>query len=232
VEQVATLFILFVMLGLLGTANRGVFSLAGLAGSPFPLRGSKTDPDAPVAEEDEDYPQLVRPVGAYGRSASRSQSDARRLASTLLAGAVGLTALGLAFWRTDALWRADHQEWESTQASLESATALNPWEPSYFGALGQAAAGAYANSPKAADAEAIVQASVGFLRHDVALDGDNTNAQTDYADALETLAGLQNANKGDLRLALAALHRAQQDDPYNPHVAGLMKTVEKALQTP
>ena len=57
-------------------------------------------------------------------------------------------------------------------------------------------------------------------------------AQTDYADALETLAGLQNGNKGDLRLALAALRRAQQDDPYNPHVAGLMKTIEKALEAP
>jgi O-antigen ligase len=231
VEQVATLFILFVMLGLLGTANRGIFSLASLAGSPFHLRGLKTDPDAPVAEQDDAYPLLARRVGAYGRSASRSQDDGRRLISTVVAVAVGLTALGLSFWRTDALWRADHQEWASTQASLESATALNPWEPSYFGALGQAAAGAYVNNPKAADAVAIVQDSVGFLRHDVALDGDNTNAQTDYADALETLAGLQNANKNDLQMALAALHRAQQDDPYNPRVPGLIKTVEKALQS-
>ena len=230
VEQVATLFTLFMVLGLLGTVNRGLFPLATLTGSPFHVRAPQSEPDLPVAEEDATYPLHAGPVGAYGRSAARQQSDARRLVSTLVAGALGLTAIGLTFWRTDALWRADHQEWVSTQSSLESATNLNPWEPSYFGALGQAAAAAYVHNPKAADALPIVQAAVGFLRHDVALDGDNTNAQADYGDALETLAGAENGNKGALRQALAALEQARIDDPFNPRVAPLIKTVKKALQ--
>jgi putative inorganic carbon (HCO3(-)) transporter len=230
VEQVATLATLFVVLGLLGTVNRGLFPVAALTGSPFRLRGPQSDADLPPAEEDATYPMRSGPVGAYGRSAARQQSDGRRLLSTLVAGALGLSAIGLTFWRTDALWRADHQEWVSTQTSLEKATNLNPWEPSYFGSLGEAAASAYVHNPKASDALAVIQASVGFLRQDVALDGDNTNAQADYADALETLAGAENDNKGALRQALVALHQARIDDPYNPRVGPLIKTVEKALQ--
>jgi len=229
VEQVATLATMFVILGLLGTANRSIWSVATLVGSPFRFRSVRLDPGVAVAEDDPDYPVHSTPVGAYGRSASRAQSDLRRVGVTVAAAAVGLTAVGLTFWRTDALWRADHQERVSTQSSLERATQLNPWEPSYFASLGQAAGGTYLHAPKASDAAALMQAAVGFYRQEVALDGDNSNAEADYGSALETLASLEHANVALLRQALVALRRAQTDDPFNTNVPGLIRSVQKSL---
>jgi O-antigen ligase len=229
VEQVATLGTMFVILGLLGTANRGIWPVATLIRAPFRFRPVRSDPDVAVAEDDPGYPVSSTPVGAYGRSSSRAQSDLRRLGVTVAAAVVGVTAVGLTFWRTDALWRADHQEWVSTQSSLEGATQLNPWEPSYFGSLGQAAGETYLRAPKASDGTALMQASVGFYRHEVALDGDNTNAEADYASALKTLSGLEHSNKTLLLQALAALRRARADDPFNTNVPPLITSVQKSL---
>jgi O-antigen ligase len=229
VEQVATLATMFVILGLLGTANRGTWPVATLVRSPFRIRPQRPDPAVAMAEDDPDYPVASTPVGAYGRSASRAQSDLRRVGVTVAAVAVGLTAVGLTFWRTDALWRADHLEHVSTQSSLERATQLNPWEPSYFGTLGQAAGGTYLHTPKASDATALMQAAVGFYRHEVALDGANTNAEADYGGALETLAGLEHSNVALLRQALVALRRARTDDPFNTNVPKLITSVQKSL---
>jgi hypothetical protein len=229
VEQVATLATLFVILGLLGTANRGIWPVATLIRSPFRFRPQHLAPDMAVAEDDPHYPVSSTPAGAYGRSASRAQSDLRRVGVTVVAAAVGLTAVGLSFWRADALWRADHQEWVSTQSSLEKATQLNPWEPSYFGSLGQAAGETYLRAPKAADGTALMQASVGFYRHEVALDGDNTNAEADYGSALKTLAGLEHSDSPLLLQALVALRRAQTDDPFNTTVPPLISSVQKSL---
>ncbi len=229
VEQVATLFTLFVVLGLMGTAHRGIWPTATLLRSPFPLRHAGAGLDAPAAEQDPAYPVHSAPVGAYGRSPSRARRDLRRAGGTLAAAVVGLTALGLTFWRTDALWRADHQERVSTQSSLERATVLDPWEPSYFATLGQSASTTYLHDPRAADAPAIMRAAVGFMAHEVALDGDNTNAQTSYGSALATLAGLEHSNATLLRSALAAFRRARQDDPFNTKVPPLIRSVQKTL---
>ncbi len=230
VEQVATLFTLFVVLGLLGTATRGIWPLSSLLGSPFRVRPVPPGQAAAVAELDADYPSSSAPVGAYGRSASRARSDLRRLGGVVVVAAVGLTAVGVSFWRTDALWRADHQERVTTQSSLERATTLNPWEPSYFETLGQSAATTYLHDPKASDAPALMRDAVGFFGHEVALDGDNTNAQTSYGSALATLGSLEHSDKAVLRQALAAFTRARQDDPFNTKVAPLITRVETTLR--
>ncbi len=229
VEQVATLFTVFVVLGLMGTANRGIWPVATLLWSPFRLRHADAVDEAPTAEQDPDYPGHAAPVGAYGRSTSQARRDLRRAAATVVAALVGLTALGLTFWRADALWRADHQERVSTLNSLERATQLDPWEPSYFAALGRSATTTYLRDPRAADAPAILRDGVGFLAHEVALDGDNANALTTYGSALATLAGVEHSNPALLRSALAAFRRAQQDDPLNAKVAPLIRSVQKAL---
>jgi hypothetical protein len=230
VEQVATLFTLFVVLGLLGTATRGIWPVATLLRSPFRVRPLHPDQDSAVAELDADYPSSSAPVGAYGRSASRARSDLRRLGGVVVVAAVGLTAVGLSFWRTDALWRADHQERVSTQSSLERATTLNPWEPSYFETLGRSAATTYLHDPKASDAPAIMRDAVGFFGHEAALDGDNTNAQTSYGSALATLGSLEHSDKAVLRQALAAFTRARQDDPFNTKVTPLITRVQTSLR--
>ena len=74
-----------------------------------------------------------------------------------------------------------------------------------------------------------MQAAVGFYRHEVALDGANTNAEADYGGALETLAGLEHSNVALLRQALVALRRARIDDPFNTTVPKLITSVQKSL---
>jgi hypothetical protein len=233
VEQVATLFTLFIVLGLTGAASRGIWPVATLLRSPFRLRPAGPVTEAAVAlavaEEDPGYPAPSAPVGAYGRSTSRARHDLRRAGGALAAAALGLTAIGLTFWRTDALWRADHQERVSTQASLERATVLDPWEPSYFETLGQSASTTYLRNPRATDAPAIMGAAAGFFAHEVALDGDNANAQASYGSALATLAGLGHSNTTLLRSALNAFLRAHQDDPFNTKVPPLISSVQKSL---
>ena len=95
VEQVATLFTVFVVLGLMGTANRGIWPVATLLWSPFRLRHADAVDEAPTAEQDPDYPGHAAPVGAYGRSTSQARRDLRRAAATVVAALVGLTALGV-----------------------------------------------------------------------------------------------------------------------------------------
>jgi len=228
VEQVGTLFMLFMVLGLLGVVTRSVWPVAGLTGHPFGFRGSRSDSDEPKAELDSAYPTHGTPVGRSGRSRARTQSDVRRLTATLVAAVIGATAVGLTFWRTDALWRADHLARVGTQSSVTRATQLNPWEPSYFQSLGEGAAAAYGQNPKAPDALTVIQDAVAFFRDDVALDGSNSFAQEEYGDALASEGTLVNS-KALLRMALTVYHRALQEDPFNAQVRISMAEAQKAL---
>lgn len=232
VEQIATLVTMFIVLGLLGTVNRGVWPVSTLLGHPFHRRDTRPDAEVPPAEEDADYPVLPASVGAYGRSRSDAQRELRRLAGAVGAGIIGLTAVSLTFWRADALWRADHQAWLATQVSLESATKLNPWEPSYFETLSQAAMRSYSEDPTASDALTIVEDGVSWARQADALDGSSSSAQAEYGIALEVLAHLESSNKTLLRMALAALRRAQQDNPFNTQVPPVIAAVQRSLDGP
>jgi hypothetical protein len=228
VEQVATLFTLFLVVGLMGTMNRGIWPLGQLLSFPFRSRDGGPDEDHDVAEEDPNYPTHVAPVGAYGRSGRRAQSDMRRLGTTLVAGTLGVAALGLTFWRTDALWRADHDARVGTQTSVTKSIGLNPWEPSYFETLGEGAASAYAQNPKASDALVLIQDAVSYLSQAAALDGSNSFIQEEYGDALASEGSLQNSAPL-LRKALAALHLAQQEDPLNTQLQKPISEATKAL---
>jgi O-antigen ligase len=228
VEQVGTLFTLFVVLGLLGVANRGVWSRRRLLRLPFGSDlhpASATDGSEAPADEDLKYPALVL---ANRGSATRNQTEMRRLGFTLLAGALALTALGLTYWRTDALWRADYQARIGTQAAVVKATQLNPWEPSYFGTLGEGAAQAFAQNPKASDAVTLIQDAVSYLHQDVSLDGANAFAQEEYGDALGSLGNAENS-KPILRQAVATLEKAQREDPFNAQIRHSLAVVSKAL---
>jgi O-antigen ligase len=228
VDQVATLFAMFLVLGLLGVVNRGVWPLPTLVAPFSAFRGAKTEGDMQRAEEDSDYPAHITRGGVYGRSASAARRRLQRATTAFAVGAVGLTAVGLTFWRTDAMWRADHEAWVGTEASVEQAITLNPWEPSYDMRLGQAAESSYQHEPTSSQAAPLLEAAVGFLRHEVDLDGADTYAQTDYAGALEALGNLQHSSSL-FRMSLAALHTAKQEDPFNTSVAPLIKADEKGL---
>jgi O-antigen ligase len=228
VEQVGTLFMLFTVLGLLGIVNRHVWPASRLVRLPFGFGGSSPDAEEPPAEKDSRYPALVATVGAYGRSTARVQNDLRRLTATAVAGALGLTAVGLTVWRTDALWRADHDARVGTQAAVVKATQLNPWEPSYFETLGDAAAAAFQQNPKASDALPLIEAAVSYLRQDVALDGSNSFAQEEYGDALASEANLVHSEPL-LHAALSALRRALQEDPFNTQLHRSIQEAEKPL---
>jgi O-antigen ligase len=228
VEQVGTLFMLFAVLGLLGVVNRSVWPSASLVRLPFgSLRGA-SDGDAPRAEDDAHYPAHVAPVGTYGRSNARAQSDVRRLLATLIAGAIGVAAVGLTYWRADAMWRADHEARVGTQASVVKATQLNPWEPSYFQTLGEAAASAFEQNPKASDALPLIQDAVSYLREDVALDGSNSYAQEEYGDALASEADLVHSEPL-IHMALSALRRSLQEDPFNTQLHRSIQEAEKPV---
>jgi hypothetical protein len=147
-------------------------------------------------------------------------------------GAVGLAAVGLTFWRADALWRADHQAWVRSDASADQAVKLNPWEPSYFINLGQAAEHLYNEDPKSTDTVPLLRDAVGFFRQAADLDGANTYAETDYGGALLALATVEHSNKVLARMSLAALNRAQQEDPFNATVPGFFQADEKILRGP
>ncbi|HVC68645.1 MAG TPA: O-antigen ligase family protein [Acidimicrobiales bacterium] len=229
VEQVETLFILFIVLGMLGIVNRGAWPVHRLVGSPFGSRGVRPEPGIEKAERDSAYSPLESRPRSYGRSSRQAQQQLRRLALALTAGALGITALGVTFWRADAIWRADHQAWLGSQTSITKATQLNPWEPSYFLTLGQAALDAYSRSPHSSDALAIVQAGVGFLRQSAALDGANSLAQEAYGGALMDQAKLEPSNKSLLRDALAALRLAKQENPFNTNVDPMIAAAETAL---
>ena len=232
VEQVATLFTLFMVLGLLGTANRGLFPVASLIRLPFPPAGRALRIRSPGGRGRRRLPAPCRRrSGAYRTfGAAHRQSDARRLVSTLVAGAIGLTAVGLSFWRTDALWRADHQERVSTQSSLENATNLNPWEPSYFGALGKR------RPPPTSTTRRRPTPSPSSRRPSASCARTSPSTATTPTPRPTTATpsrpwpGPRTATRRALRQALAALERARMDDPFNPRVAPLIKTVKKALQ--
>ena len=228
IEQVSTLFVLFVALGFLGVANRGTWPIATLVGTPFRLRGSDLGADAPKAEEDPGYQVRAPRARTHGRSASQARRD--RWATALAVGAVGLIAIGLTFWRADALWRADHQAWVRSDASAEEAIKLNPWEPSYFINLGQAAEHAYETDPKSTDAVPLLREAVGFFHQAVDLDGADTYTQTDYAGALLALATVEHSNKALARMSLAALSLAEQEDPFNATVPGFFQADQKILR--
>jgi O-antigen ligase len=226
VEQVGTLFALFMVLGLLGTANRGVWSVARLVRLPF--GGLHPEPDVPTAEEDDEYGIRVTSAGVYGRTASQARGDLRRVTVAVAVGAVGLTAVGLTFWRTDAMWRADHDAWTRTQTSVMQAVKLNPWEPSYFYTLGESAGLSYNQNPKASDGLQLIQTAIGYLRQAVALDPYDSTYQAQLGAALQTEAGLEDS-KAVYRMALASLHHAQRDNPFNTEVDPVIKKVEKSL---
>jgi hypothetical protein len=181
------------------------------------------------AEQDSEYAVFGTRSGTYGRSSNQAQQQLRRLALTVTVGVLGISALGVTFWRADALWRADHQAWLGSQASITKATQLNPWEASYFLTLGQAALDAYSRSPRSPDALALVQAGVGFLRQSAALDGANSLTQEAYGGALADEARLEHSNQALLRAALAALRLAKQEDPFNTKVGPMIEAAEMAL---
>jgi hypothetical protein len=226
---VATLFTGFVMVGLLGIVNRGVWPLATLVSPLSTFRTSPGDADLPPAEEDPGYPIRATRGGVYGRSSSQARSDVRRIGTALAVGAVGLTAVGLTFWRTDAMWRADHQAWLGTQTGLEQAIKLDPWQPNYYNTLGEAAVSTYLGRPAASDALAVIQVGAGYLGQDVALDGDNAAAQAQYGEALQIEAKAEHQNRGVLESALAAFRRAKQDNPFGTAVDPLIQQVQRAL---
>ena len=78
VEQVGTMFGLFVILGFLGVANRGMWSMETLVGTPFRVRGTDAGADDLAAEEDPGYPVRVARAGTYGRSATQARRELRR----------------------------------------------------------------------------------------------------------------------------------------------------------
>jgi O-antigen ligase len=228
VEQVGTLFLLFVVLGMLGVLARGVWSVPELLGLPFGPRVKTSVLEGAVADDEPGYPRLAAPIGAYGRTRTRTQGETRRLGLTVLATVLGVTAIALTFWRTDAMWRADHAARVGTQASVTKATQLNPWEPSYFLTLGQAAAAAYEQNPKASDTVTLIQDAVSYFRQDVSLDGSNSFAEEEYGDALATEGSAQHSQVL-LHQALSALRRAQQEDPFNKQLRSAIAEVEKNL---
>ena len=228
VEQVGTLFIVFVILGLLGVVNRGDWPVTTLMRIPFAISSPASGDVEHVAQEDPEYPLPSTPSGTYGRSSAQARQQLRRTLTAVAVGAIGLTAVGLTVWRADALWRADHQAWEGSQASLTAATRLNPWEPSYFETLGQAATDAYDRSPHTSDALPLIQAAVGFFRHQAALDGANAVAQQQYGQSLTTEGALERS-KVVLRQALVALRRGQQENPFDTQIPGLIAAAERAL---
>jgi O-antigen ligase len=231
VEQVATLFTLFVVLGFLGVANRGVWPAVTLVRLPLGSGVKQQDPDAPTAEEDSEYPIRTVRKGVYGRSSSQARSDVRRLGTALAAGLVAFTVVGLTFWRMDAMWRADHDAWLGSQTSVVRAINLNPWEPSYFGILGRAAENTYSREPQATDALQVVQEGVGYLRQATNLDGYNSSYQAQLGALLQIEAKLEHSNKVLLRQALAAFRQAQEDNPRNTEVPPFIRQVEKSLSS-
>jgi len=134
----------------------------------------------------------------------------------------------LTFWRTDAMWRADHDAWTRTQTSVMQAVKLNPWEPSYFYTLGESAGLSYNQNPKASDGLQLIQTAIGYLRQAVALDPYDSTYQAQLGAALQTEAGLEDS-KPVYRMALASLHHAQRDNPFNTEVDPVIKKVEKSL---
>ena len=174
------------------------------------------------------YPTRRAPVSRHGRSANRARDDLQRLAVTLLVGALGLTAVVLTFWRMDAMWRADHLARTGTQVTVTTASQLNPWQPTYFQTLGEAAGAAYAKTPSATDAQALLNDALAYIRQAVALDGSNSFLQQEYADLLAT-EGLRQHSSAVLHHALATYHLALQEDPYNAQATTGMKKVETAL---
>jgi O-antigen ligase len=229
VEQVGTLFILFVILGLLGIVNRGVWPVARLLRTPFAFGAVTDDFEESVAQEDANYPSVVAGGGRYGRSSTQAQLELRRLGRATAVGVVALAALGLTIWRADALWRADYQAHLGTQTSIIAATNINPWEPSYFDTLGQAATNSYDSSPHASDALALARVAAGFYSHDVALDGASSLAQRAYGGSLTTEAEAEHNNKPLLRQALVALRLARQENPFDPKIPPLIHAAQKAL---
>jgi putative inorganic carbon (HCO3(-)) transporter len=228
IEQVATLFVLFVVLGFLGVANRGTWPVATLVGTPFRLRGLHLEAGVPKAEDDPGYP--IGAARARTRSAAQSRRD--RWATALAVGAVGLTAVALTFWRADALWRADHQAWVRSDTSAVQAIKLNPWEPSYYINLGQAAEHEYGADPKSTDAVPVLREAVDLFRQAANLDGADTYTQTDYGGALLALATVEHSNKALARMSLAALSLAEREDPFNATVPGFFQADEKILKGP
>jgi O-antigen ligase len=231
VEQVGTLFVMFVVLGFLGVANRGTWPMATLVGTPFRSREVDLEADVPKAEKDPRYPIRAARGGRYGRSASKARRNLP-WATALAVGAVGLTAVGLTFWRTDALWRADHQAWARSETSAEQAIKLNPWEPSYFANLGRAAQHVAELNPKSTEAVPLLREAVGFFRQAANLDGADTYTQTDYGGALEALATAEHSNKVLAQTSLAVLSRARQEDPFNDTVPGLFEADQKIIRGP
>jgi O-antigen ligase len=231
IEQAATLFALFVGLGFLGVVNRGVQPVADLVSPLAAFRSTRTETDAPTADDDPEYPIRVTRQGAYGRSAAQARDHLRRVGAVVAVGVVGLTAVGLTYWRADAMWRADHQAWHATPTALARAIKLNPWEPSYFFMLGRQDIDHYLQFTNGAPgALPDIEAAVGYLSRGVALDSYSTDGQAEYGAALFYEGRLEHS-KPVLRVASAAFRQAKQDDPFNNAVNAFVKDIQKLLRS-
>ena len=124
---------------------------------------------------------LGNPLAAR-RSAWGNRSSPRRVLATFVAAAIGLTAIALVFWRSDALWRADHQ---ANEGIYVEASALNPWEPTYLEYAGQVAVASYLREPNTSSSVQLLNNGVDYLRQAAALDGYSMVAQIEYAIFLE-----------------------------------------------
>ena len=229
----ATLFTLFVVLGLLGIVTRGIWPVYALVPPWLPSEPSARTSDEPSADDDDDYPtfRVTRPSGPQGRSAAQARDDLRRVSAALAVGLVGLTAVGLTFWRADALWRADHQARIGGISTLTRAVKLNPWEPSYFLKLGIQALDHSTQLGSNPIAIPATEGATGYISHVVALEPYNTDAETDYGQALYNEGRLERSIPV-VDQALAAFQHAVRDDPYNTLAQALVKETHKLLRTP
>lgn len=242
-DQVGTWFEFWIIVGLLGAVGRSTWDARSLARLPLGrgvvLAGS---PASNVADAD---------LGAGWAAWVESQDRRRRRRSrqrkppTVAVIGVGLLAAlasVLVFWRVDALWRADHKLWAASRAQSSASGAsraavatgdvlaaarINPWEPTYFQALGSAALAAYQAHPSATSASPTLEQATSYFKAAARLDPYNEDVELEYAQALifEGEASLSGAAqiKGE---ALAALSRARTDNPLDPRVEALLPRAE------
>ena len=231
VDQVATWFYFWTILGLAGVLARSTWDHGRLVRSPFalhevaPATAADLD-DRALRERAEQWAgQLLR----RGRDQGRVVGPVPLMAATLAVIGVG----ALVFWRADAPWRADHRLWAAGRdqanaagADLRAATQLDPWEPNYWMELGTAAVGASRRSP--ASSRPLIQLAVSSFARAAELDPYSESAQLSYADALLTAAASGGPGSGAAGArALAALAQAHADSPLDPRVGQLERSAER-----
>lgn len=231
VEQVGTMFMIFAVVGLLGSANRGAWSMSELRRLPVRLVAATTTPDQPAAEVDPAYPRVHVPAPRYRQARYRDQEDVTRVFATLAVGAVALTGFALTTWRASSLVLADHDAWRGSQSALLQATALNPWQPVYLDTLARQLVSFSASTSSPADAKSVLQDAAMYSASAVALDPYSAGTQIEYGNVLQAMARLNPADKASARAALAAYRRALADDPFDTNVPRFIRTTEPLLAT-